>query len=93
MIKGKTKSGFKFEVREHITDDARIAWYVALTTDEDDNTKMRGMRKLLQLITGSDYEYERLLEHIAEKNGGACPQEQVNAEIAEMIAASNVIKN
>lgn len=93
MVKGKTKSGFKFEVRENIGDDARVAWYVSLSSDEDDATKMRGMRKLLQLITGSDLEYERLLEHVAEKNGGSCPQDAVQAELAEIITASNTTKN
>lgn len=93
MIAGKTKSGFKFKVREKIGEDARVAWYVALTTDEDDTTKMRGMRKLLQLISGSDDEYERLLEHVASKNEGLCPQDIVSAEIAEIISASNASKN
>lgn len=93
MVKGKTKSGFNFKVRENIADDARVAWYVALTSDEDDNVKIKGMRKLLQLITGSDEEYERLLDHVASKNGGECPQELVNAEIAEIVTASKAIKN
>lgn len=93
MIKGKTSTGFEFKVREHIENDARTAWYVALTTDEDEATKMRGMRKLLQLITGGDNEYERLLEHVAKTNNGECPQDVVSSEIAEIIQASNSAKN
>lgn len=93
MINGETKTGFKFKVRENISEDARVAWYVALTTDEDDNTKMRGMRKLLQLITGNDSEYERLLDHVADMNNGLCPQSVVSEEIAEIVAASNSVKN
>lgn len=93
MTKGKTKSGFDFKVRENISEDARVAWYVALTTDSDSNTQMHGMRKLLQLITGSDSEYERLLDHVASKNNGSCPISVVNEEIAEIIAASNTTKN
>lgn len=93
MVNGKTSTGFKFKVRENINEDARVAWYVALTTDEDDAVKMRGMRKLLQLITGNDAEYERLLDHVASKNDGMCPQNIVSAEIAEIISASNSTKN
>lgn len=93
MIKGTTSTGFKFNVHENLDQDARVAWYVGKTTDEDENVKMSAYCKLMALICGGEDVYVDLMEHVAKHNKGFCDSALLEKEIAEIVAASKPLKN
>lgn len=91
-MKGKTKSGFKFDIDERIFDD----WYFLEAIAKADNSEnpsamLAGTVELVNLMFGDDK--TKLLEHIKSKNDGFAPQEVVKAEILDIIEQSKNLKN
>lgn len=89
MIKGKTKSGIKFQLDERIKDDARFLYYLAKA--QDDNTDMGEKSKailgILKLIFGTDEGVITFMNTVASKNSGVCNVETMLSEITEMFDA------
>lgn len=85
MLKGKTKSGFEFEIDERIKDDYRF--FEALYQVEENPILAP---KLINMLLGED-EKERLLKHI--EKDGFVSQTDVLKEVTEIIRSAGDIKN
>lgn len=91
MIKGKTKSGFKFEFDERIKNDWRLMDAIARATSTEMMTQIAATSDLVDLLLGSDK--EKLMEHIMQRNDGFIPSEELEKELFEIISYSKATKN
>ena len=91
MIEGKTKSGFKFAIDERILSDWRLVDAIGMSESDDASEQIRGVRNLMKLILGD--QADALKKHIADKNEGFVPSEQVTDLITEIITTAKEIKN
>lgn len=91
MIKGKTKSGFKFEFDERIKNDWRLMDAIGRATSTDMMTQIAATSDLVDLLLGSDK--EKLMEHIMQRNDGFIPSEELEKELFEIISYSKATKN
>ena len=91
MVKGKTKSGIKFQIDERIKDDARFLYYMAKSQDEDaDMTeRSKAVMGILKLIFGNDEGVISFMNTVASTNGGVCSTDVMLSELSEMFEALN----
>lgn len=91
MVKGKTKSGIKFQLDERIKDDARFLYYMAKSQDEDaDMTeRSKAVMGILKLIFGNDEGVISFMNTVASTNGGVCSTDVMLSELSEMFEALN----
>lgn len=85
MVKGKTESGFEFEVDETIYGDYRLTLAIGATLSDNPKDKIKGTYQLTKLILG-DKGTASLMDYIAKQNGGNVPKEAVNKEFGEIVA-------
>ena len=90
-MKGKTKSGFKFDVNEAVIDDWETMKAIADMDSGDASKVLRGTVKFVNMVLGEDE--KDLVEHIRKKNKGACPQDAMYNEVMEIIDSFKEIKN
>lgn len=92
MVKGKTKSGIKFELDERIKDDARLLFLLQAMQDEsmDVNQRSGYVYKLIKLIFGTDDGVMSFLDEVSAKHDGICDTASMLAELTEMFDALNV---
>lgn len=87
MIKGETKTGFKFEIEEEVLDD-----YELLETLVDaDNGNNMALFSVIDMILG-DEQKKALKEHLREIHGRV-PASAMIAEIMDIIEKSGSGKN
>lgn len=87
MIKGETKTGFKFEIEEEVLDD-----YELLETLVDaDNGNNMALFSVIDMVLG-DEQKKALKEHIREIHGRV-PASAMIAEIMDIIEKSGSGKN
>lgn len=91
MIKGKTKSGFSYEIDERVLTDWNLLDAIGLSESTDPSEQIRGVRNLVKLILGD--KEDALKKHIADKNDGFVPVEKVSALVAEIITSAKELKN
>lgn len=91
MIKGKTKSGIKFQMDERIKDDARFLYYLAKAQDEnaDMGEKSKAIVGILRLVFGTDEGVIAFMDTVASKNKGVCNVDTMLSELTEMFDAIN----
>lgn len=89
MVKGKTKSGIKFQLDERIKDDARFLYYLTKAQDSDIDVTESGkaVMGLLKLVFGSDEGVINFMDAVASVNGGVCDVKTMLAELTEMFDA------
>ena len=88
MVKGKTKSGIKFQINEAITSDARFLYY--LTKMQDDKDVAAGSAAftgMLKLIFGSDDGVIEFMNAVASVNDGICDVDKMMSELTEIFDA------
>lgn len=85
MIRGKTKSGFKFKINERVLNDYEL---IELLAEVEENPLL--VTKVLTTVLGDDK--QRLIEHVREEDG-IVPVDAMMEEIAEIFNASNEGKN
>lgn len=90
-MKGKTKSGFEFNIDERMLEDWRVVDAIGLSESDDPSEQIKGARTLVDLILGK--EKQKLIDFIAKKNNGYVPATAMTAAIAEIITESKEIKN
>nr|DAZ16992.1 MAG TPA: hypothetical protein [Caudoviricetes sp.] len=87
MIKGETKTGFKFEIEEEVLDD-----YELLETLVDaDNGNNMALFSVIDMVLG-DEQKKALKEHLREIHGRV-PASAMIAEIMDIIEKSGSGKN
>lgn len=91
MLKGKTSTGFKFEVDERVLEDWRLITNIELAESADLTDKVKGVTALVHLLLGNNE--PKLMEHIAKKNDGFIPTEAIINELASIITTTKELKN
>lgn len=86
MIKGKTESGFSFEIEEEELDDIELLELLA-----DVGTNPLLIPKIVAKILGPDQK-KALYDHVRDKNGRASTT-KVSEEFAEILASTKQLKN
>lgn len=91
VVKGKTKSGIKYQLDSRIKDDARFLYYLTKAqNDEADVSEIsKAVMSLLQLIFGSDEGVIGFMNAVAATNDGICDVKTMLAELTEMFDALN----
>ena len=90
MVKGKTKSGIKFEINEAIKEDTRLVYLCVQMQREDvpAEKKAQYIFDLLSLIFGEDGVMP-FMDEVAAKHKGICSTETMMAELTEIFEALN----
>lgn len=86
MIKGKTKSGFEFEIDEEKLNDYRFLKEVARVEDNP----LRFPFLLEKML--SDEQEEKLMQHLEDEKGRVDP-EKVMEEVKDIFQSTNELKN
>jgi hypothetical protein len=91
MVKGKTKSGIKFQLDERIKDDARFLFYIAKMQNKDVSIEDSSAATMgvLKLIFGSDEGVLQFMDAVASANNGVCDISIMMTELNEMFEALN----
>lgn len=95
MVKGKTKSGIKFEMDERIKDDARVLYYLTALQkpDVEPMEASKGVFDLLGLIFGSQENVLAFMNAVAETNDGVCDTGVMLKELTDMFEVMNAKKS
>lgn len=85
MLKGKTESGFEFEIDERLLDDYEL---VELLAETEENPLV--ISKVLTKLLGD--QKKTLIEHVREEDG-VVPASKMMEELEEIFSSSNQTKN
>ena len=90
MLKGKTKSGIKFQINEAITDDARLLYMLVQLRRDDVSAEDKGQTvfDMLTLIFGSDG-IMPFMNAVAEKHDGVCSVDCMIQEMNDILDSIN----
>lgn len=86
MIKGKTKSGFEFQLEEHVLDNMEL---LDAIVEADENPAM--IPKIVNMVLGKEGK-KRLYDHLRTGKGNV-PIMSVAAEVAEIFSYNQQGKN
>lgn len=92
MVKGKTKSGIKFEIDERIKDDTRLYQYVVELQSKDTQVQSAALFDMLGLFFGGRDGVIAFQNTVAAANNGVCSAENLMAEFNEILEAINLKK-
>lgn len=87
MIKGKTKSGFEFEIEEEVLDDYEL---LELLTETDKGNQVAIFKAIDHILIPD--QKKRLKEHVRNEKGRV-PASAMIAEITDIISSCNQGKN
>lgn len=85
MLKGETKTGFKYQIEEQVTDDYEL---VELIVEAEENPLV--FPKLINRVLGSS-QLKALKEHVRDKEGRVSAQKMV-AEITDIFQSQDKLK-
>ena len=90
MVKGKTKSGIKFQINESVRDDARLLYMLVQLQREDVSLEEKGkiVFDMLTLIFGNDG-VMAFMNEVADKHDGICSTEAMLSELNEILESVN----
>ena len=90
MVKGKTKSGIKFQINEAIKDDARLLYMLVQLRKDNVPNEDKGtiVFDMLTLIFGADGVMP-FMNAVAEKHGGVCSTDSMVMELTEILDSIN----
>lgn len=91
MVKGKTKTGFKFETDERVLEDWRLVLNIEKAESKNMTEKVKGVAALVHLLLGENE--EKLMKHIANRNEGFIPTDAIIEELASIITETKELKN
>lgn len=90
MVKGKTKSGIKFQINEAIKEDTRLLYMLIQLRKDDVSAEDKGQLvfDMLTLIFGSDGVMP-FMNAVAEKHNGVCSTDCMVLELNEILDSIN----
>lgn len=88
MIKGKTKSGFEFEIDPNVFND----WEILEALYDIDNGNAQLAVKVARSVLGRD-QLDKLTEHIKAQNDGKATIEAMGDALEEIFSACDASKN
>ena len=91
MIKGKTKSGFKFSYDEQALNDMEFLDALVEAQSGNDLATLKAQSYMVKKLLGED-QRAKLDDHVRTKEGRV-PIEAVEQELADMMAAAEEGKN
>lgn len=83
MVKGKTNSGFEFEVNEKVTKSWEFTKNVKLVKSRDDVDQITGIVDIAHMLLGD--QEDALMDHLRDSDGLVMTTDIV-AEISEILA-------
>ncbi len=88
MVKGKTKSGIKYQLNEKVKDDARVLYLLVQMQREEVSLEDKGkyVFDLLELMFGKDG-VPVFMNEVAAAHKGVCDVQSMLAELTEMFDA------
>jgi len=91
MVKGKTKSGIKFNLDERIKDDARLLYLLTSMQDESIEPQERSkyVFKLIKMIFGSEEGVMTFMDEVSARHDGVCDVASMLTELNDMFEALN----
>lgn len=84
-MKGKTSTGFEFDINENLKKDWRVVKAIAQADSDDASDKLKGYTSLVTLLLGKKGEKD--LENHVMTSDGIVPLEAINSEVIDMIRA------
>lgn len=88
----KTKSGFEFAVDPRILTDWRFTTAVSKVQSGTDMEKLASTTDMVMLLLGKE-QHDKLMDHIAKKNEGFVPAEEVMKEVTDILSKCGEAKN
>lgn len=90
MVKGKTKSGIKYQINESVRDDARLLYMLVRLQRDDVAVEEKGkvVFDMLTFIFG-DEGVIAFMNEVANKHDGICSTEAMLAELNEILESIN----
>ena len=90
MVKGKTKSGIKFQINETVREDTRLLYLLVQLQSKDVpvDKKSQIVFDMLTLIFGHDGVMS-FMNEVADKHDGVCSTECMLAELNEILESIN----
>lgn len=90
MVKGKTKSGIKYQINEAIRDDARVLFMLVQIQKEDTPLEKKGqvVFDMLTLIFGEDGVMP-FMNAVAAAHDGVCSPDAMLAELNDILDSIN----
>lgn len=86
IIKGKTKSGIKFQLDSRIKDDVRLLFLMSRAQNtEDPITAGKAIMDILSLIFGTEDNVLTFMNEVARTHKGTCQTKDLIAELREML--------
>ena len=94
MVKGKTKSGIRFEINEAIREDTRLLFLLVQLQSNDVPVEKKSevLFKMLALIFG-DEGVMPFMNEVANKHDGVCSTEAMVSELNEILESINAKKS
>lgn len=83
-VKGKTTSGFAFEIDSNVFKDWRFLKAVRKANTEG-NEAFEASLDMVAILFNDQKEEERFYDHLAEQNGGRVPVDVVGKEVGEIM--------
>lgn len=86
MLKGKTKSGFEFEVQDESLNNYEL---IEVLSEVDTNPLL--LPRLVKMLLGDDQKI-KLTDHVRTESG-TVPLDKISTEIMEIFQSGNQVKN
>ena len=90
-MKGKTQSGFKFEIKDEAMNDMELVEAIADTQSDDELTVMSGLSLIVTKLLGKEKK-KALYDHIRTKDGRV-PLDALNKEVVDIFSTKKEGKN
>lgn len=91
VVKGKTKSGIKFQLDSNIKKDAKFLFlWTKMQYSDDLVLQNKYFWDFLTFIFGSDDKVEIFLDSVRDAHNGVCDDKTVGAELKEIMASLDV---
>lgn len=93
MVKGKTKSGIKFEIDERIKDDARLLFLLTMLQSDKVELDQKGQHvfDLFSMVFGTEGVMP-FMNEVADKHDGICSTDVMIEELNDIFEAINAKK-
>lgn len=90
MVKGKTKSGIKYQINENIRDDARLLYMIVQLQNDTVEAEKKGkvVFDMFTLIFGEDGVMP-FMNAVAAAHDGVCSTESMLTELNEILGSIN----
>lgn len=84
-VKGKTASGFAFEIDSDVFKDWRFLKAVQDATSDDGGEQLKASMKLVKVLFNDAKQEDAFYEFLAKQNDGRVPVDVVGKEVGEIM--------